>query len=455
MEENCNHMASIRFFPNHHLAQHGNESGRFECSLCGYKCSHKAICVVKHIRREHRKGNAMARFNPFLNLGERRVKTEHTNECRDEKVTVKPKRIQKAVGKKTSGKRRGGKKKSKPTESSKDTTKEIVVAKENAEAVPSTSGGYKRNLESEFERPAKRKRAENSNPNDEIPSTSREVAQGVMEEEDDVTEGDIDGFLIENESEDKDDEDDIASEQSPNSESTESDDDVIVVEVEEIENDEEEDEDIFEDNLVDYNDSETNESDKESNEGELDRVIKTEANNEETQEVNASITSTREEKIQRRREIDEHMRLLGHIKAHNEYSEVLFSDLIEELVGKYTENPEKSTAELIEELLEMNPHKIQWSKISLPSRIGDETKIEDTHESVIKSAERYQVDVIEFLVNSSKRFSKQLAIMIWETLKVKTAVYRLEEETLGNGEEMKRKALVLRCLHDAYKQANR
>ena len=66
---------------------------------------------MKHIRRAHRKGKATARFNPFLNPGERRIKTEHTDECRDEKLTVKPKRIRKVVGKETSEKRKGREKK--------------------------------------------------------------------------------------------------------------------------------------------------------------------------------------------------------------------------------------------------------------------------------------------------------------------------------------------------------
>ena len=105
MEENCNHMSSIRFLPNHHLAQHGNQSGRFECSLCGYRCSNKAVCILKHICRAHRKGEAKARFNPYLNPGEHRVKTEHTDECRDEKLNVKPKRIRKSSVKKTVVKR--------------------------------------------------------------------------------------------------------------------------------------------------------------------------------------------------------------------------------------------------------------------------------------------------------------------------------------------------------------
>ena len=53
--EKCNFELRNRFFPKHYVTHHEKHTGRFVCSACGYKCSNKARCILKHIRRAHKK----------------------------------------------------------------------------------------------------------------------------------------------------------------------------------------------------------------------------------------------------------------------------------------------------------------------------------------------------------------------------------------------------------------
>ena len=466
IEEGCDSVVKNRFFPEHYETHHRMRSGRFECSICGYKCSNKAVCISKHIRRVHKNSEARVIYNPYLNQEECRIKNEHTDECGDEKAKVKPKRIRKVSKKKTTGK---GKNKRQAARGSKDTINEIVVADETEEMDLPAASRCKRNLEPDFERPAKRKRFDNLISNSDVTSTAREQGKHldlVIEEEDDVItieeiaeEEDSEVATSDDESENEETSSKITSNQSFRGTSAENNGNNISkqnLKQGEDSEEEEEDDDIIDDETIDYDDAGSDESDESGvEEVEIENVIvKTEKNEDDENQEVSEANPTDEDRIRKRMEIDRHVQLVGHINAHDRYSEAMFDDLIEDLISKFTTNPKQPTTNLIEELTGRNPHELIWNKVSCPSKLGDETKINEVLESVIESANKLQVHVIELLISTSKGFKKELAKKLWKTLKLRVAVYRVDE-TMGNSEELKVKLLSLKCLHEAYKKANR
>ena len=454
--EECDFVLRNRFFPEHYITHHEMPTGRFKCNACTYKCSYKARCIIKHIRRAH-KGKARAVYNPFLNQEAHRVKTEHTDDCGDEKLAAKPKRIRKVLKKKTATTVRDNKRRVtrlSAARGSKDTTNEVVVADETkAEG----KRKWKRNLNPDFEMPAKKKRADNSILNRDIPSTSNGVVQDVMEEDDDsvtseeTTEREVDEAVTsDDESDDEEVSNNVTSNQSFKVIPTENSDTCTVEQVEE--NKISSSLSSSDDESVDYNDTDSDDSDEEI---EIDNNpnLENEENDVEILEIN-EVNSVEADRIRRRRGRDRLIQLMGHMVAHNDYSEAEFDDLMLELMSKFTENPEQSTSTLIEELTGRNPNIAFWYNLSCPSKLGDRAKINDVHECAVKSADKLQPNFIEYLVNSSERFRKDLAKMLWKTLMLRAAVYRADE-TIGHSEELKRRLLSLRCLTDAYKRANR
>ena len=446
--EECNFVLRNRFFPKHYVKHHERPTGRFVCSACDYKCSNKAICVTKHIRRAHKNSKARAIYNPFLNPEARRVKTEHTDECREEKLRAKPKRIRKVSKKKIDNCFLKNKRRStrlSTARGSKDTTNEEIAVTDETKA-----GGkrkWKRNLNSDFERPAKKRRSDNLILNRDIPSTSRGVVHDVMEEEDDfveteeTTEREVDEAVTnDDESDDEEVSNNITSNQSFKSISTEN------------------ERNIFPEQNLEQGSSISSPSDDKSDAEDSDEAEEEviEENDVEIQEIN-EVNPVDADRIRRRRGRDRVIQLMGHVTAHNNYSEAEFDDLMLELMRKFTENPkwyELPTATLIEIMTGRNPDVIFWRQLSFPSRLGDVTKINDVHECILKSADKLQVNFIEYLVNSSEKFRKDLAKMLWKTLMLRAAVYRADE-TIAHSEELKKRLLSLRCLADAYKRANR
>ena len=464
IEEGCDSVVKNRFFPEHYETHHRMRSGRFECSFCGYKCSYKAVCIAKHIRRVHKNSEARVIYNPYLNQEECRIKNEHTDECGDEKAKVKPKRTR-ASKKKTSGK---GKNKRQAARGSKDTINEIVVADETEEMDLPAASRCKRNLEPDFERSAKRKRCDNLISNSDVTNTAKEKGKHldlvIEEEEEDVItieEEDSEVATSDNESENEETGSKITSNQPFRGTSAENNGNNISkqnLKQGEDSEEEEEDDDIIDDETIDYDDAGSDESDESGvEEVEIENVIvkaeKNEDSHHHSQEVSEA-NPTDEERIQKRMEIDRHIQLEGHIIAHDRYSEAMLDDLIEDLISKFTTNPKQPTTNLIKELTGKNPHELIWNKVSCPSKLGDETKINEVLESVIESANKLQVHVIELLISTSKGFKKELAKKLWETLKLRAAVYRVDE-TMGYSEELKVKLLSLKCLYEAYKKANR
>ena len=451
LTNNCRKKLRNRYFPEHYEEIHQLQTGRFECSSCNFMCSRQARCIIKHIKKAHKSDAATAIFNPFKCQEAPRIKGEHTDDCRREKLMAKvaTKKARKVTARKTTAKRKG-KVNNQVGNSSKDTTAQEIVADETGK-----KRKFRRNLGTEFEEPARKRRAKkDSNPTIDSPSTSShddteeikiEYEMFVSEE---LTDKEIEEIVVsDSESEDEDDNDDIpvnetvnvttgnvvaAPEQNP----------VLAESYDEI------NEDDVENELADDTEVET----EPENVNFQVRLPIEQVNNQNQEVDEANLTVA--ELTQRRMELEKNIRLTAYINSHNQYTERLYDNLLMDLISQFTANPQQSTTSLIQELTHRNPHVSFRDHLSCPFLMGSERSLDEVHECVIQSSEKLQVHFINYLIDSSEEFRFRLAEKIWKTLMTKTATYWIEAEN-GENEGLKWKVLELKCLSDAFKKANR
>ena len=452
--DNC--LAQLRNsdLPQHYLKVHKQDTGKFECNGCNFQCSFSDICILNHIEEDHVDEKVEASFNPLNDPSNPRIINKHTDQCGINMRKVKARKVPRKIIQGIS-----------PTVAAMETVtvsmisqaraavptgnmnspNEVVRAKKSRVSINSNSADKRRNdaEQSDVEATPKRRkemqdgatssyeantpadtprtarskaqaekgRGKKSNRVNKTPEVStREVREAVISENNDAATENIARQIPE----DVETEPIAGSSGSSGLNSDDSDDDA-------------------DDTVYDA------ESDQE-------QITSPPIQVEEAQLPRAEIKRRRVEK-------DKKAFIESFIKAHISYSYYEFNDLILELLEKWTDEPEQTTEELIENIGGRNPHVMFLREMNCPENIGDESCVDVAHECVVASSDKLHIHFVQFLITSSQRFKAELARKIWKTLVMRAAEYRFEEQIKVDEEVLKQKMLALRVLCDAYKKA--
>ena len=445
-------------FPLHYSQIHGSETGRFECSQCGYSCSNSDICIDNHIDKAHEKEDkAEASFNPKRKSDSPRITNQCTDQCRDEKVKV-------------SGRSKAFKKDSKKVNENPLPVREVERSSHNpsirlskisqtratnpagnmngqngsvVRAKKSRVNSNENNVnkrksndgeQSNIENTPKRRKSDEAETSSGIRNTARSSVQaGKGKPNKSVVTSETPGVEFRQAIFGDSDDEDTADNHTETRQ--------------------------MEGNVETENEgrsSRLNDQDEDSDNYEGDTNYDEE--NEQVETINPPIdVEEREpsaaERKRRREEIDREAYFESFTKAHNRYTLPMFEDLLMDLLRKWTNNPEQKTEELITNIGGKNPHVMDVNDMMCPPKFGDEALIESIHGCVLESSRRLQIHMINLLISTSVNFKGELARRIWQSLMMETAKYRYAMSEQVGENILREQILALRVLYDAYRKA--
>ena len=439
-------------FPQHYLNVHESDTGRFECSGCGYQCSNSDICIQNHIDEVHEEEeNAEASFNPFRKQNLPRITNQHTDQCRDDRVKVK---VKSKAPKKVSQEREKVEMRTItvsmnsqprvviPAGNMNTQTENVVRAKKSRVITNENNANKRRSNEVEqvdVEVTPKRRKPDEAGSSTKTRNTARgsvQAGKGKSKKLNETvvtseTPGEVFRQVIFGDDEDNT-ADNTAEREMPEDVETEPGLMSVPATGSGLSNQSDEsDEDGGE---FDYEE----ESDQEQSKA--PPVV------EEAQLPPGEITRRRVEK-------DKKAFIEAFVKAHISYTFFEFDDLMLELLERWTNEPRQTTEELIENVGGRDPHAMFLVDMVCPANIGDEEYVEEVHECVVASAKKLHINFVYFLISSSKRFKVEVARKIWRSLMIKAAEYRFDEQRKVDEDVLKEKMLALRILCEAYRRA--
>ena len=438
-------------FPQHYLNVHESDTGRFECSGCGYQCSNSDICIQNHIDEIHEEEeNAEASFNPFRKQNLPRITNQHTDQCRDDRVKVK---VKSKAPKKVSQEREKVEMRTItvsmnsqprvviPAGNMNTQTENVVRAKKSRVITNENNANKRRSNEVEqvdVEVTPKRRKPDEAGTSTKTRNTARGSVQAGKGKSKKLngsvitskTPGEVFRQVVFGD----DDEDDTADNDA---------------ETRQMQRSLETESEARGSGLNDQSDDSDNDGGDINYDADSDReqIMDPPIQRvEESQLSDAELTRRRVEK-------DRKAYIESFTKAHDDYTVLEFDNLMLELLERWTDNQRQTTEDLIENVGQRDPHMMFLKDMVCPENMGDETYIEAVHECVVESSKRLQIHFINFLISSSKRFKEELARKIWRTLMTKAAEYRFDELKKVDENVLKEKVLALRVLSDAYRKA--